>query len=264
MPKIAQVKLLKKIKIPTASGATWVWALALFDSKGRVRRDHVLVNGKDEAHNEGSYYLEWWEGGKRHRESVSPNAFAAADIARAKQAELDAVRNGIIPAAAVVEVAPDRTTLKQALDAYKDYVQYHRSLRTFRTYRPILDSFKEFCTKTYIDDVERQDLLGFATHLMKEGQKGKSIYNKLVVLSQVMKQHGKSKLVYSAPGALAPARVILSRAINAYWPHPTHSQAHRDFAVSATYTRCPSRKTENWTEKLAKSAPPARQSSILD
>src|ERR1700682_5612463 len=25
--------------------------------------------------------------------------------------------------------------------------------------------------------------------------------------------------LYSAPGALAPARVILSRAINAYWPH---------------------------------------------
>jgi len=48
--------------------------------------------------------------------------------------------------------------------------------------------------KTYVDDVERQDLLDFATHCMKEGQKGKSIYNKLVVLSQVMKQHGKSKL----------------------------------------------------------------------
>jgi hypothetical protein len=42
----------------------------------------------------------------------------------------------------------------------------------------------------------------------------------------------------SAPGALAPIRVLLSRFINAYWPHPTHSQAHRDFADSATYTRC--------------------------
>ncbi len=28
---------------------------------------------------------------------------------------------------------------------------------------------------------------------MKKGQKGKSIYNKLVVISQVMKQHGKAK-----------------------------------------------------------------------
>ena len=36
---------------------------------------------------------------------------------------------------------------------------------------------------------------------------------------------------FSAPGALAPDRVILSRPINAYWPHPTHSPAHRDFAA---------------------------------
>jgi hypothetical protein len=43
---------------------------------------------------------------------------------------------------------------------------------------------------------------------------------------------------YSTPGALATVRVILSRSINAYRPHPTYSQAHRDFAVSATYTRC--------------------------
>jgi len=38
---------------------------ALFDSKGRVRRDHVMIEGRDEAHSEGSYYLEWWDGGKR-------------------------------------------------------------------------------------------------------------------------------------------------------------------------------------------------------
>jgi hypothetical protein len=43
---------------------------------------------------------------------------------------------------------------------------------------------------------------------------------------------------YSAPGALAPVRVMLSRSINACRPHPTYSPAHRDFAVSATYTRC--------------------------
>ena len=42
----------------------------------------------------------------------------------------------------------------------------------------------------------------------------------------------------SAPGALAPVRVLLSRSINTYPPHPTHSLAHRDFADFATYTRC--------------------------
>jgi integrase/recombinase XerD len=117
---------------------------------------------------------------------------------RAKQGVLDAARNGIIPVPPVVEVAQERKTLKHALDVYKDYVRYHRSLRTFRTYRPILDSFGAFCTKNFIDDVERQDLLDFATDCLKQGQKGKSIYNKLVVISQVMKQHGKAKLLNAA------------------------------------------------------------------
>ena len=31
-----------------------------------------------------------------------------------------------------------------------------------------------------------------------EGQQGKSIYNKLVVISQVMKEHGKAKLLHAA------------------------------------------------------------------
>ena len=195
MPKISQVKLLKKIKIATPESVRWGWGSALFDSKGRVRRDHVLVNGKDETHTEGSYYLEWWNGGRRYRESVGPNAFAAAEVARDKQAEMAAVRNGIIPAAPVVESNPDRKTLAQALDSYKEYVQYHRSRRTLRTYRPILDSFKQHCKKTHVDEVGRHDLLDFATHCMRAGQKGKTVYNKLVVLSQVMKQHGRSKLL---------------------------------------------------------------------
>jgi integrase/recombinase XerD len=142
-----------------------------------------------------------------NKASVTSNRWGAdaqnaAERARIKQAELVAARNGIIPVVpqqqSVAESAPDRITLASALEKYKDYVQYHRSLRTFRTYRPILDGFKDFCTKTYIEDVEREDLLDFATHLKKEGQQGKSIYNKLVVLSQVMKQHGRPKLLQAS------------------------------------------------------------------
>ncbi|HXZ41731.1 MAG TPA: hypothetical protein VEG68_13390, partial [Terriglobales bacterium] len=83
MPKSSHVKLLKKVKIPNATGSSWGWAPALFDTRGRVRRDHVMIDGNDEIHTEGSYYVEWWKGGKRHREAVGPNAFAAADVAKA-------------------------------------------------------------------------------------------------------------------------------------------------------------------------------------
>lgn len=191
MPRAPHVVLVKQIKVE----GKWRHARALFDSKGRVRRDRVRVGGQDEFHPEGSYFIEWWDLGKRHLEPVGADAQSAAENGRIKQAELAAMRNGIIPQAPFVETAPARTTLAAALDTYKSYVQYHRSLRTFRTYRPILDAFKDFCAKTYIDEVERQDFIDFATHCMKQGQKGKSIYNKLVVLSQLMKQHGRSKLL---------------------------------------------------------------------
>lgn len=191
MPKTPHVILLKQVKV----GGKWRHARALFDTKFRVRRDRVRVSGKDELHPEGSYFIEWWDDGKRHLEPVGADAQDAAEQARIKQAELAAMRNGIIPQHQVVESVQDRTTLSTALDSYREYVQYHRSLRTFRTYRPILESFKKFCSKVYVDEVERQDFIDFATHLMKEGQKGKSIYNKLVVVSQVMKQHGRPKLL---------------------------------------------------------------------
>jgi hypothetical protein len=35
----------------------------------------------------------------------------------------------------------------------------------------------------------------------------------------------------SAPEALARVRVIVSRSVITYWPHPPHSQAHRDFTA---------------------------------
>ena len=54
MPKLPHVKLFKQVKV----NDKWILAPALFDSKSRVRRDRVLVAGKDELHAEGSYVIE--------------------------------------------------------------------------------------------------------------------------------------------------------------------------------------------------------------
>jgi len=193
MPKLGSVKLLKKIK----TSDTWKLAPVLFDSKGRVRRDHVKVQGRDELHAEGSYYLEWWSEGRRSREAAGPDAFVAAERARRKQAEMSAIRSGVMETASVSHT-PDRVTLKTALEKYEDYIRYHRSLRTFRTYRPILRAFGEFCPRTYIDEVDRPALLDFATRCVKLGHNGKTIYNKLVVIAQLLKQNGLMKILQSS------------------------------------------------------------------
>ena len=192
MPKLGAVKLFKQIKIDGA----WKLAPALFDTKGRVRRDHVRVQGRDELHEEGMYYLEWWSAGKRTREPGGPDAFVAAEKARRKQAEMSAVRSGVVTPAS--DNGGDRVRIKDALEKYEDYIRYHRSLRTLRTYRPILRSFGDFCPRTYVDQVERPDLIDFATLCLKKGQNGKTIYNKLVVISQLLKQHGRAKVLDAA------------------------------------------------------------------
>lgn len=191
MPRLGAVKLLKKIKVDNQ----WKLVPALYDTKGRVRRDHVRVATHDEVHPEGTYYIEFWSDGARAREAAGADAFIAAEKARRKQAERAAVANGIVPAPPVAANDNGRLLLADAIDKYCEYVQYHRSLRTFRTYRPILNAFKEFCTKKYIDDVGRNDLLDFATGELKKGHNGKTVYNKLVVLAQLMKQNGKPKLL---------------------------------------------------------------------
>jgi integrase/recombinase XerD len=186
-----RVRLLKQVK----TGNGWVLAPALFDTKGRIRRDHVRVDGIDELHPEGGYFIEWWQNGRRKREAVGADAWAAADRAQHKLTELMAQRAGLIGAPASPAESTEQITVAAAIDKYQDYIQYHRSLRTFRTYRPILQLFKSHCRRDYIEQVGREDLLDFATHCIKDGQSGKTVHNKLVVISQLMKQHGKAKLL---------------------------------------------------------------------
>ena len=46
-----------------------------------------------------------------------------------------------------------------------------------------------------------------------------------------LEHHRSSSTCCSTPGALAPVRVILSRSIITYWPHPPHLQAQPDFVA---------------------------------
>ena len=64
-------------------------------ANGRVRADLVIVNGQEERHPEGAYYLEWWEGTKRVRLSVGKDAADASARRLQKEAELNAVNHGV-------------------------------------------------------------------------------------------------------------------------------------------------------------------------
>ncbi len=68
----------------------------LIDLNGHVQADWVTVNGHQERHPEGTYYLDWSEDGKRRRISVGSDAIAAHKSCTRKQRELNAIEPGLI------------------------------------------------------------------------------------------------------------------------------------------------------------------------
>ncbi len=67
----------------------------VLSANGRIKPDAVLVNGTQEHHPEGAYYLEWREGAKRVRLSVGKDAADASARRLRKEAELNARNKGV-------------------------------------------------------------------------------------------------------------------------------------------------------------------------
>lgn len=173
------------------------WPFArIVERNGRIIRDHVWVEGRDEHHPEGRYYLEWYEAGKRRRKPVESYDLLLP-AARTKSIELNAIRAGLIaPPEAPAAPVPTRVTMDVAIDQYLEYIRKHRSLRTYRTYRPVLNVlFRNSYTKTYVDEVTREDILKFTSDCFDRGLVPRTVYDRLVTVLQLFKRHGHKGLV---------------------------------------------------------------------
>jgi integrase len=154
-----EVNLTKRIQ--TTVG--WRYCPVVLSANGRVKPDAVLVDGKEERHTEGAYYLEWREGNKRVRLSVGKDAPGAAAQRLRKKAELNAKNHGV----AVTPPSPKtgRRLLSAAISEWLAEIKLTKKPKTFAAYSNGLGYFAESCHKQYVEDVERRDLLSFAAYL---------------------------------------------------------------------------------------------------
>jgi len=134
----------------------------VLSGNGRVKPDVVLVNGREERHPEGAYYLEWYEGTKRVRLSVGKNAADASARRQRKEAELNAVNNGI---AVLPDSQNGRRSLAATIDEFLEETRLTKKPKTLAAYTTALRYFTESCPKLYLEDVERRDLLKYAAFL---------------------------------------------------------------------------------------------------
>jgi len=139
------VNLTKRIQ--TAKGLRY--CTVVFTGNGRVKADCVIVAGQEEWHPEGSYYLEWWEGPKRIRLSVGQNAADANARRLQKEAELNALNNGV----AVIPVSPQNQngkSLRVAAANYLEEIRLSKKPKTYVAYATALKYFIESCPKVYV------------------------------------------------------------------------------------------------------------------
>jgi integrase/recombinase XerD len=197
-----RVNILKYVKVADK----WRFAPAQTQNN-KLKMDWVLVDGQPERHSEGTYYLEWYDNGTRRRQSVK-DAVEVLEQARRKAIELEAGKAGM-------EIAEteegSRIRVRDAVAAYlKEIEPPQREPKTYTAYKYCLQLFAEHCSKTYLQDVVREDLLAFIRKLYDMGCGPRTAYNRAAIVAQLLKAHGIVGLLHKRdwPKFVDPMRPI--------------------------------------------------------
>jgi len=179
-----EVNLTKRVQTPHG----WRYCAVVLSANGRVKPDLVIVNGKQEAHKEGAYYLEWRDGAKRVRLSVGKDPADASARRQRKEAELNAVNNGAV-------IVPDgqngHRSVAAAVADFLDETKLTKKPKTLAAYSTALSYFVESCHKLNLEEIERKDLLKFSAFLREEKEQApRSVYNKFENVMTFLKAQG--------------------------------------------------------------------------
>jgi integrase len=158
-----------------------------------VKPNAVVINGQEEQHTEGAYYIEWYVSGKRVRKSVGKDAATAAARRLRKEAELNAQNHGV--QVAVEDGPKPKQLIKDAIASYLDEIKISRTAATHSAYTLALRNFTDSCSKTYLEEIERTDLLGYVRYLREDQELADhTCHNRFEHLLTFLKAQGIEKL----------------------------------------------------------------------
>jgi integrase/recombinase XerD len=178
------VSLTKRILTPDGKR----YCPVVTSANGRIKPDYVSVNGVEEKHPEGGYYLSFYEGAKRVRIAVGNDAAMAQNEKLKKEAELKAVALGVKVVSAIKD---DLMRLDTAIATYLNETAMGKKPKTLAAYTTSLTYFTESCSKVHVERIDRADLLEFAAFLRDDKELSpRTCWNKFSNVMSFLKAQG--------------------------------------------------------------------------
>jgi len=181
-----KVNLFKRVR--TAKGTRYCPVVE--SANNRIKAHAVIVDGREEKHPEGAYYISWYEGRCVKRRAVGNDPVEAANRRAKKQAEFTAKSQGVT----VVEEPGKAARGALLVDAIRDFLDEKKATRKSKThadYESTLEYFQQSCTKRHLTDITRKDLLAFTVYCREELELSpRTVFNKFARVAAFLRAHG--------------------------------------------------------------------------
>ena len=178
-----RVTLVRRIRL----NGCWQYLQPVISDHGRVSPELVKMNGQTVNVSGGVWYIAWYEGTKKKRKPIGPSLTAAVAEQQRHRQKLAALSVGV----AIKEDDPTRRKIADAIPEFLQDVDLRdRQGETVQAYRLVLEPFGKHCPKTYLDQLDRTDILRYAKQLRGEGLSPRTVFNRFTSLQTFLKANG--------------------------------------------------------------------------
>jgi len=182
------------LRIRTADGKRRI-AAPVYSANRKLKRLFALVNGQPEFHLEGIYYLRYYDGEKQVWERIGNDTDAAIAGQFRREQVLRAKAAGLQVNEEKKEV---RIPLEFAIENFLSDVKTQRSAQSAKHWSWLLSRFRENCEKTYLDEIERRDIINFMAFFRDRGSAPRTVYNNIQSILTFFRRNGINGLLISA------------------------------------------------------------------
>jgi integrase len=178
-----RVSIIRRVQID----GRWKFVYPIVSDKGRVSPEFVKLKGQTVRVTGGEWYIAWYEGTKKMRKPVGPRLTEAV-AEKVRQTQRLAAQNVGIT---IEEDDGSRTRIVDAIETFLDDLRLRdRQGETVQAYQLVLYPFADSCQKTFVDQIDRTDVLRYSKRVRNQGRSPRTVFNRFTSLQTFLKANG--------------------------------------------------------------------------